>query len=147
FPFHLAAAAAIDAPHLQLEQYSHVPAGQVAHLPEFAVVPSHLDAATAATRCFFDRRFKVTMRTVGSPKTPRTTGSTRNPSNEYVSQSRRRRFDILAIRHLCQISNLAKIQNIPALPRFMALQALEFTHSIPRRPLKKSIAIFAGVPK
>jgi len=26
FPFHLAAAAAIDAPHLQLEQYPHVPA-------------------------------------------------------------------------------------------------------------------------
>jgi hypothetical protein len=39
----------------------------------------------------------VTMRTFGSPKTPRTTGSARKPSNEYVSQSRRRRFDILAI--------------------------------------------------
>jgi len=30
---------------------------------------------------FFDRRFKVTMRTFGSPKTPRTSGSARNPSN------------------------------------------------------------------
>jgi hypothetical protein len=99
FLFHLSAATAIDAPHLQLKQYSHVPAGQVTHLPDFAVVPSHLDAAIASTRCFFDRRFKVTMRTFGSPKTPRTTGSARNPSNEYVSQSRRRRFDILAIQH------------------------------------------------
>ena len=132
-PFHLAAATAIDAPHLQLEQYSHVPARQVAHLPDLAVVPSHLDAATASARCFFDRRFKVTVRTFGSPKTPRTTGFARNPSNEYVSQSRRRRFDILAIRLLCQIFNPAKMQNIPALPRFMALQAFEFTHSIPRR--------------
>ena len=82
FLFHLAAAAAIDAPHLQLKQDSHVPAGQVTHLPDFAVVPPHLDAATASTRCFFDRRFKVIMRTFGSPKTPRTTGSARNPSNE-----------------------------------------------------------------
>src|ERR1700730_17357442 len=49
FPFHLAAAPAIDAPALQLKQYSHVPAGQVTHLPDFAVVPSHLDAATAST--------------------------------------------------------------------------------------------------
>src|SRR6476660_8850542 len=97
FLFHLAAATAINAPHLQFKQYSHVPAGQVTHLPDFAVVPPDLDAATASTRRFFDRRFKVTMRTFGSPKTPRTTGSARKPSNEYVSQSRRSRFDILAI--------------------------------------------------
>src|SRR6478672_11294991 len=97
FLFHLAAATAINAPHLQFKQYSHVPAGQVTHLPDFAVVPPDLDAATASTRRFFDRRFKVTTRTFGSPKTPRTTGSARKPSNEYVSQSRRRRFDILAI--------------------------------------------------
>jgi hypothetical protein len=36
FLFHLAAATAIDAPHLQLKQYSHLPAGQVTHLPDFA---------------------------------------------------------------------------------------------------------------
>src|ERR1700747_76235 len=51
FLFHLAAATAIDAPHLQLKQYSHVPAGQVTHLPDFAVVPPRLDATTASTRC------------------------------------------------------------------------------------------------
>src|SRR6202008_1369154 len=119
FLFHLAAAAAIDAPHLQLKQYSIVPAGQITHLPDFAVVPSHLDAATASTRCFFDRRFKVMMRTFGSPKTPRTTGSARNPSNEYVSQSRRRRFDSFAIQHLCHILRPAKMPNIPEIPRSM----------------------------
>src|SRR5215471_6104482 len=135
FPFHLAAATAIDAPHLQLKQDSHVPAGQVTHLPDFAVVPPHLDTATASTRCFFERRFKVTIRTFGSPKTPRTTGSARKPSNEYVSQSRRRRFDVLAIRHLCQILNPAKMQNIPEIPRVMASQAVKFTHSIPRRSI------------
>src|ERR1700752_2706294 len=135
FLFHLAAATAINAPHLQLEQDARVPAGQITHLPDFAVVPSHLDAATASTRCFFDRRFKLTMRTFGSPKTPRTTGSARNPSNEYVSQSRRRRFDLLAIQKLCQILNPAKMQNIPEIPRSVTLQALKSTHSIPRRPL------------
>src|SRR6202048_5465719 len=49
FLLHLAAATAIDAPHLQLTQSSPVPAGQVTHLPDFAVVPSPLDAATAST--------------------------------------------------------------------------------------------------
>src|SRR6201997_2302846 len=136
FLLHLTAATAIDAPYLQLKQYSHLSAGQVTHLSDLAVVPSHLDAATASTRCFFDRRFKVTMRTFGSPKTPRTTGSGRNPSNEYVSQSRRRRFDNLAIRHLCQILNPAKMQNIPEIPRSVTLQALKSTHSLPRRPIK-----------
>jgi hypothetical protein len=61
------------------------------------------------------------MRTFGSPKTPRTTGSARNPSNEYVSQSRRRRFDILAIQLLCQILNPTKMQNIAALQSFLTL--------------------------
>src|SRR5215475_771225 len=133
FLLHLAAATAINAPDLQLKQYSHLPARSVTHLPDLAVVPSHLDAATAPTRCFFDRRFKVTMRTFGSPKTPRTTGSARNPSNEYVSQSRRRRFDSLTIHNLCQILNPAKMQNIPEIPRPVPLQALKSTHSIPRR--------------
>src|SRR5262245_12060349 len=75
------------------------------------------------------------MRTFGSPKTPRTTGSGRNPSNEYVSQSRRRRFDSLTIPNLCQILNPAKMQNIPEIPRPVPLQALKSTHSIPRRAL------------
>src|SRR6201997_1575528 len=55
FLLHLTAATAIDATYLQLKQYSHLSAGQVTHLSDLAVVPSHLDAATASTRCFFDR--------------------------------------------------------------------------------------------
>src|ERR1700751_5065347 len=73
FLLHLAAATAIDAPYLQLKQYAHLPTGQVSPLPDLAVVPPHPDAATASTRCFFARRFKLTMRTFGSPKSPRTT--------------------------------------------------------------------------
>jgi hypothetical protein len=75
------------------------------------------------------------MRTFGSPKTPRTTGSARKPSNEYVSQIRRRRFDVFAIHHLCQVSNPEEMQNMPEIPCFMSLQAVKSTHSIPRRPL------------
>jgi len=77
------------------------------------------------------------MRTFGSPKTPRTVGSARNPSNEYVSQSRRRRFDGLTIHKWCQILNPAKMQNSPEIPRSVTLQALKSTHSIPRRPHKE----------
>src|SRR5712671_50578 len=94
---HLAAAATIHAPHLQLKQYSPLAARQITHLPDFTVVPTHLDVATTPASRFFERRFRVTMRTFGSPKTPRTTGSARNPSNEYVSQIRLKRFDLLAI--------------------------------------------------
>jgi hypothetical protein len=56
------------------------------------------------------------MRTFGSPKTPRTTGSARKPSNEYVSQIRRRRFDLPAIHHLWQISSPAEMRNSPEIP-------------------------------
>src|SRR5262245_34417635 len=84
------------------------------------------------------------MRTFGSPKTPRTTGSGRNPSNEYVSQSRRRRFDRLTVHNLCQILNPAKMQNIPEIPRPVPLQALKSTHSIPRRPAFFKQAVLQG---
>ena len=53
FLFHLAAATAINAPHLQFKQYSHVPAGQVTHLPDFAVVPPDLDASHSIHTMFF----------------------------------------------------------------------------------------------
>ncbi|MCC6779000.1 MAG: hypothetical protein IT537_20630, partial [Hyphomicrobiales bacterium] len=42
--------------------------------------------------------------------------------------------DLLAIRNLCQISRSPEMQNVPENPRFVALHALKFTHSIPRRP-------------
>jgi hypothetical protein len=74
------------------------------------------------------------MRTFGSPNTPRTTGSERKPSNEYVSQSRRSRFDDLPIRKSCQISNSEKMQNTAQIPHPMTPQLFKFAHSIPRRP-------------
>ena len=98
-PFHLAAVAAIKAPHLQFQKYPRVPTGQIAYMADLAVVPAHLDATTAPAHRFFERRFSVMTRAFGSPKIPPTVGSGRNPGNEYVSHSRRRRLDARAIHH------------------------------------------------
>ena len=120
-PFHLAAAAAIDAPHLQLQEYPRVPARQITHLADLAIVPAHLDPAATSARRFFERRRSVITRAFGSPKIPRTIGSARKPANEYVSQSRRRRFDARAIQNSCQIPAPSKCRislQSPALSGF-----------------------------
>jgi hypothetical protein len=67
----------------------------------------------------------VITRAFGSPKNPRTVGSGRKPGNEYVSQSRRRRFNARAIHHSCQIPTFAKMQNPPAIPSFVEFSTLK----------------------
>ena len=99
FPLHLATTAALDPPHLQFQKYPRVAARKIAHTADLAVVPAHLDATATAARRFFERRLRVITRAFGSPKIPRTVGSGRKPGNEYVSQSRRLRFDARAIHH------------------------------------------------
>src|SRR5947209_14669387 len=54
-PLHLAAVAAIEPPHLQLQVYPRVSTRQIAHLADFAVVPAHLDPTTTTARRFFER--------------------------------------------------------------------------------------------
>jgi hypothetical protein len=98
-PLHLATTPAINSPHLQFQKYPRVAARKVAHPADLAVVPAHLNlTATAASR-FFERRLSVITRAFGSPKMPRTVGSGRKPGNEYVSPSRRLRFNGRAIHH------------------------------------------------
>jgi hypothetical protein len=126
--------AAINSPHLQFHKYPRVAAGQIAHLADLAVVPALLDATAASACCFFERRLSVITRAFGSPKMPRTVGSARKPGKEYVSQSRRRRFNACAIHHSCQIPNPAKMQNTLAIHSFVSRPAPKITHSIPRRP-------------
>ena len=99
FPLHLATTAALDPPHLQFQKYPRVAARKIAHTADLAVVPPHLDATATAARRFFERRLSVITRAFGSPKIPRTVCSGRKPGNEYVSQSRRLRFDARAIQH------------------------------------------------
>src|SRR5262249_38558746 len=133
-PFHLAAVAAINPPHLQLQQYPRVPAGQIAHPADLAVVPARLHAAATSARRFFEPRRSVITRAFGSPKIARTTGSARKPGNEYESQSRRPRFDPRAIQNSCQIPRLRKCR-IPLNPQLSCFFNSKITHSIPRRPL------------
>src|SRR3981189_1781537 len=125
-------------PPLQLQIYPSVPAGQIAHPADLAVVPAHLDATAAPTRCFFERRLSLITRAFGSPKIPRTVGSGRKPQNEYVSQSRRLRFCARTIRYSCRIRSSAKMQNLLAIPSFLAFSTSKIAHSIPRRPKEKN---------
>src|SRR4249919_2948634 len=138
-PLHRAATAALDPPHLQFQKYPRIPARQIADPADFAVVPTHLHATAAPARRFFERRFSVIRRAFGSPKMPRTVGSGRKPGNEYVSQSRRRRFDARAIHQSCSNSKSRKMQNPLAIPRF-----LEFsTQKLPTRFYEDPLSIAA----
>ncbi len=78
---HLATAATLDAPDIKLQIDPRIAARQVSHLARLAVVPTCLPRATDTAACFFERRTSVITRAFGSPKTPRTVASGRNPAN------------------------------------------------------------------
>ena len=108
---HLAAVTAVEAPHLQFQKNPRVAARQIAHAPYLAIVPAHLGATATATSRFFERRLRRIIRTFGSPNTPCTVCSGRNPGKLYASHSRRRRFAAFVIHLGCQIEAFAEIQN------------------------------------
>ena len=95
--FHFAATPTLDAPNVDLEKDTRVPARQIPHPPRLAVVPTRLHSAATAAGRFFERRTRVMTRAFGSPKTPRTVGCGRKPENAYASSSRRRRLVGVAI--------------------------------------------------
>ena len=70
---------------------------QVANLPHPSIVPAIVDPPTTAANRFFERRSSRTIRTSGSPNTPRTVAFARKPTNEYPSDRRRCRFAERAI--------------------------------------------------
>jgi hypothetical protein len=84
-------------PDLDLQENPRVAARQVTNPTSPPVVPTRMNPPAAPADRFFARRASVMMRAFGSPKTPRTVGRGRKPGNVYVSQSRRCRFDELAI--------------------------------------------------
>src|SRR5260370_12337005 len=98
-PLPLARAAAAAPPHLRFQIYPRVPAGQIAHPANLAVVPAPLDATAAPACCFFERRLSLITRAFVSQKTPRTVDSGSQPGNKYVSQTRRLRVLPRAIHH------------------------------------------------
>src|SRR3984885_2230980 len=99
FALHGAATPARDAPYLEFQNNPQSCTRQVANLPYPTVVPALLGPPATSADRFFERRSRLTIRTSGSPKTPRTVSFGRNPANEYPSDRRRRRLAVLAITH------------------------------------------------
>src|SRR5580692_11254605 len=110
FALHCATTAARHAPHFDFEKNPKSCARQIANLSHPPVVPAVPDPPAAAANGFFERRSSRTIRTSGSPNTPRTVAFARKPANEYPSDRRRGRFPDLAI------SQHAKIEP-PSKPR------------------------------
>ena len=76
---------------------SPIAARQIAHPPRPAVVPACSRSTAFAANRIFERLTSATTRALGSPKTPHTSGSGRQPANAYVFHSRRSRFVELVI--------------------------------------------------
>src|SRR5262245_25278905 len=87
---HGAAPPAVDAPDFDLQEDPGVPAGEVADAPDLAVVEAARPLPADAAGRFFRRRRRRSTRTLGSPKTPRTTFSGSKPGKRYASSRRRR---------------------------------------------------------
>src|SRR5258708_15682 len=108
FALHGAAVAARDATHFEFENNPKSCARQVANLPHPPIVPAVVDPPTTAANRFFERRSSRTIRTSGSPNTPRTLAFARKHANEYPSDRRRRRFADWAISQHAKIEPASK---------------------------------------
>jgi hypothetical protein len=114
-------------PELQVD--ACVPGGEIAHPPHAPVVPAPVHEAARAARRFFERRSRVTMRALGSPKTPRTLASGRNPGKAYVSDSRRR-CDRSGIPRRCQSRAIRDTPESCYPQGFRRCEAPQITHTI-----------------
>src|SRR5258708_7298518 len=76
--------------------------------PHPPIVPAVVDPPTTAANRFFERRSSRTIRTSGSPNTPRTIAFARKHANEYPSDRRRRRFADWAISQHAKIEPASK---------------------------------------
>jgi hypothetical protein len=97
---HRATPAALHPPHRQLQVNPRIATRQIAHPPGPLIVERPMGFPADATRRFFRRRTSCTMRTCGSPNTPRTVANGWKPGKRYASCNRRR----LRIAISCQIS-------------------------------------------
>ena len=120
--------------HFDLQEDACASTRQIANHPHASVVPSHVRSTAATADRFFERRLKVMTRAVGSPNTPRTVGSVRNPGKLYASHSRRFRFADLAIQTCCQIQQPRGMHDSLKVQVDHRSLSRDFTLSIPRRP-------------
>src|ERR1700676_2937870 len=114
FALHGAAMAARDAPHFEFQNNPKSCARKVANLPHPPVVPTAADPPATAANRFFERRSRRTIRTPGSPNTPRTVSFARKPANEYPSDRRRCRFPDSAISQHAKIEPASKPRKSPS---------------------------------
>jgi len=131
---HGAAAAACNAPHFEFQNDLESGTRQVANPTHTPVVPAFLDPAAAAADGFFEHRSRMTIRTSGSPKTPRTVSCARNPANEYPSDRRRCRLLDLAIPHRAKFMRHAKRRNAYVHKRFPRLDPSKSPTRFPEDP-------------
>jgi len=129
---HPAETPAVHAAHFELEVDPRIGAGQIAHAAPLAVVPVPMRQPTDATRRFFERRTRVMTRAFGSPKTPFTTSSGRNPGKRYVSNNRFRLREA-GMRNAPRFCHRDQTRHTPRFQAFRSCSALRFTHTIPRR--------------
>ncbi len=87
-------------------------------MPHPSVVPARLHVPAAPADGFFERRSRRTIRTSGSPNTPRTVALARKPANEYPSDRRRCRFPDLAMPQHAKIQPRKNCKKGPIHKRF-----------------------------
>src|SRR6202035_4462331 len=136
FALHCATTAARHAPHFDFEKNPKSCARQVANLSHPPVVPAVPDPPATATNRFFERRSSRTIRTSGSPNTPRTVAFARKPANEYPSDRRRGRFPDLAISQHAKIEPPSKPRKVPIHKHFRRYDPSKSPTRFPEDPEK-----------
>jgi hypothetical protein len=135
FLLHRVTPAALHPPHRQLQVNPRIATRQIAHPPGPLIVERPMGFPADATLRFFRRCTSCTMRTCGSPNTPRAVANGWKPGKRYASCSRLR----LRIAISCQISPSQQSSQTLA-PRGLAPRDQAFfTHSKCRRPIKRDL--------
>src|SRR5271165_695784 len=135
FALHGAAMTARDAPHFEFQNNPKPCARQVANLPHPPVVPPVPDLPATAANRFFERRSRRSIRTSGSPNTPRTVSFARKPANEYPSDSRRCRFPDSIIPQHAKIKHASKLKKVPLHSNFRRYDPSKSPTRFPEDPL------------
>src|SRR6266576_2928328 len=129
---HFATASTKHPANFQFQVHPRIAARQIPKLTNSAVVPTLLHAPAVATGSFFERRTRLTMRALGSPKTPRTVAVGRNPESAYASHNRRARFFGVAMETPCLFSHYSQRLHSQFPCGFEPSLLLKSTHSITR---------------
>src|SRR5579862_1529539 len=139
FALHRAATAARNAPHFQFQNNPKSCARQVPNMPHPSVVPPLLRVPAAPADGFFERRSSRTIRTFGSPNTPRTVALDRKPANEYPSDRRRCRFPDLPMPQHAKIEPKQKREKSPIHKRFRRYDPSKSPTQFPEDPEKIAV--------